>query len=358
MTMFLATLTLWAAYDTPLDRFEQFMLSRPVVHVGLTATKSGVSAGGVGSYMLERGVGQRYDMAWTDQSYTFLQSDEGIMAIEHTLKAYRKRPAYPILQIPPPELSPLAQEGFPLMFIVARLEEMLPETQWVIRRTEQVDGRELTVVGASADSPQERLDIEIWLDYAGRPWQQRRTVSLPGTTEKVTVRVTEYKQTPITDESTFALQIPLGYITLAAPIVADPLAIGQSAVWPKLKDSEGKQIDLAKQFEGKRVVLAFTGNDCPASDAWRSQSKQLKDVLAEHDCELVEIRYGSVAESNVSHTVLWDDDRTSWVDFRVPGTPFFVAIGTNGAVDRLYLGFDPDQSSRWTEVLTKSWSGS
>lgn len=356
--MLLATLTLWAAYDTPLDRFEQFMLSRPVVHVGITASKSGVSEEGTGSYMLERGVGQRFDMVWTNQNLTFLQSEEGIMAIEHSLKAYRKRPAYPILQIPPPELASLAQEGFPNMFIVARLEELLPQTEWSTLRTEQIDGRELTVVAASAESPQERLLVEIWLDYAGRPWQQRRTVTLPGRSDVTTVKVTEYKQTPDTDESTFALQIPLGYITLAAPIVADPLAIGQSVVWPKLSDADGKQIDLAKQFENKRVVLAFTGNDCPASDAWRAQSKELMDVLAGHDSELVEIRYGSVEPSRVAHTVLWDNDRSSWADYRVPGTPFFVAIGVNGVVDRLYLGFDANKSSRWTEVLTRTWSGS
>lgn len=357
MTIFLATITLWAAYDSPLDRFEQFMLSRPVVHVGITSTKSGVTARGFGSFLLERGAGQRYDMAWTTQNYTFLQSDEGIMAIEHSLKAYRKRPAYPMLQIPPPELSPLAQEGFPNMFIVARLEEMLPESQWTVLRTEQIDGVEMSVVGSWAQSPRDRLDIEIWLDHAGRPWQQRRTISTPNFAETVTVRVTEYKPTPQTDETTFALQVPLGYITLAAPIVADPLAIGQNAVWPKLQDSEGKQVDLAKQFEGKRVVLAFTGNDCPASDSWRNQASKLKETLAKHDCELVEIRYGNVESGSAAHAVYWDKDRSSWADYRVPGTPFFVAIGSTGIVDRLYLGFDRNRSARWTEVLTRTWSG-
>ena len=157
------------------------------------------------------------------------------------------------------------------------------------------------------------------------------------------------------------LVVPLAFVVLAGPALADGPAIGASAPAFELKTLDGKPFSLAEAEKANSyVVLIFIATQCPYSNAYNDRMRDMAAAYAKKGIQFVGINSNSTEslEETTAHAkkhgfgfaVLKDPGNKVADMYDARRTPEVYVIGKDGKL--LYHGRIDDNSDDASKVTS------
>lgn len=157
----------------------------------------------------------------------------------------------------------------------------------------------------------------------------------------------------------------------AAPAPESKVKVGEAAPTAKLKDLEGKEVDIAS-FKGKVVVIDFWATWCPPCRKGLPLLQQFADEMKDNDkvvvCpvstrenakgdDLVKSVGDFWKQQKFTMKTLLDADSSFITAYGFEGIPAFVIIGPDGKLVSTHLGFDPKMVDMLKAEVAKALGG-
>jgi thiol-disulfide isomerase/thioredoxin len=157
----------------------------------------------------------------------------------------------------------------------------------------------------------------------------------------------------------------------AAPAPESKVKVGDPAPVAKLKDLDGKEVDLAS-YKGKVVVIDFWATWCPPCRKGLPLLQQFADQMKDNDkvviCPVSTRENAKGDELKKAITDFWsqqkftmktlvDADSAFISAYGFEGIPAFVIIGPDGKLAATHLGFDPKLVETLKAEVEKALAG-
>lgn len=104
-----------------------------------------------------------------------------------------------------------------------------------------------------------------------------------------------------------------------------------------LKNTNGRRVSLAN-YRGKRLLLMFSSPTCPYCVRLYPELRRFTETLQPADLTFVMLSAGTEEENSALKAKedfafeILAAGREQFIDYRIPGTPYFVLIAPNGKI--------------------------
>jgi hypothetical protein len=343
VTMSLLLLALLAQPDlseTAFDHYRDFMKSAPAIEARFTVRQASGPAANA-TMLLQRGSKVRLDSKWRDSDYSFVTTKGGLMReLERSSRMYDEMEVNAPYAFPASEISSTPEFVLPFFIGSTDLRDVFgPNSKKTPLGPSTIDGNQVHGVRFEVMTQLGMEYGEFALKEDGTLVEARRYSRSADNRDKGRIwRFDSIKSIPSIPAERMELDIPNGYVPYRLPDVPGPLAIGQPfpfAGWtggPALK-------------KGSRTLYALIGEDCPPGEA---SLPALKDLGA---AGLKVVVLSEAANAASAKGRYYDPSGKSLDALMAPATPVYYLVGSDGKVQRLWMGYDPAKRKAWVSEI-------
>lgn len=289
---------------------------------------------------------QRVTVVLGDQNMEMLQTQEGVLALDHQAKRYYEYFPAPVLLPPPPH--GLLEECLPPP-LYSDIRDFGQVSRWKVERTGLVS--ELSIVVKTAGGNTIHFAVSVDSGFVMRKCVM--TTQGANGPESETWTVTEDSLTD-QGQGLIADVVPQGYVPAVFAKSPGLITPGLKVVTEDAPDARGgKPIRLWSK--GKPGVIVFTSPDCAASGELEQTLRELRPKVEALGGTLVEVStFGPAPDLSgkdparaVGHDTSGDIGR----HLRYDVTPYVIVCDRNGVMVRGFAGFAPDQKEHLTQTV-------
>jgi outer membrane lipoprotein-sorting protein len=324
----------------PLAKYESFMKSHPALEVDFKMSINGKEVG-QGTMKIKRpglmlfkssGDGFNYTLSITPNDYLELENKEADPDTGQAFSRYDEFPSQAKLEVYDSEISPLGNATIPGVLLSPNLKEIFAD-----KYDSTQDGTS-TVLHRKFQGFRGPEETWATIDEEGKITVLKRKITRQQGTQELDWKFGHYSVPSDVSLKAFQAFIPAGYKAYTVPRLKRPLAIGETAPTQGWK-LHGKTVDLVRQAHNKPFLLVYAQPGSLPADralAWLDGIK------------------GKVPTFIIGQDGLSDPDGTRVEELAPPGSPMFYLIGSNGKVEKLWFGFDPDRPAGFRDDVLRT----
>jgi hypothetical protein len=325
--------------NSVIDRCDAFLRSVKTLTVQVEIGSSIKPGKGVGTFSYRVPSDVALKVTWGPSAYTYWGNAKKGLELESADRVYDESIYSNASSGPLCRISDVPVRGYPAMLLPGQFKKHLP-----LSGTKDLVGAE-TIGGAKADHVRlittgrsGKIEVDLWIWRNGTPAKYEMAIESPGGTAKSSISFSGYAINKPLPASTFAAQIPRGYMPFTFEDEPMPIQAGEkilSAGWVDAKT--GKTVDLTQGVAGKRL-LAVVAPGCQPSVRALDTVRELASSMS-----VIVLNVGktpSKAWADSGLRICYDPTGKCLAKLSRPGTPFFILIDGKGIVQRLWFGFD------------------
>lgn len=341
----------------PIARHASYLAKAKSLRMEFTVKDTRAGSVGSGKSEVVRPNLERFSMKWEGESFLFVQSAKGGLAMRDDLKAYSETTAAPKFGFLPETIAGVAALGYPFFLATPTLKDLYANARVQAMGKETVRGSSCDKVSVSEPGAEANGSV-FWIDSEGRLLRWVRTVYSQGRKAVTTFEFTTYEPTASTVPANYANVLPLGYVPYSIPATRTrTVQTGEKAPlgsWTNVRT--GKKIDLTTV---KPVALVFTDPECAICAQIEPFLAELRKQLKVKGCSLVEVSLGKTRPNtdrkDKDRPVVWDSDGAIEAKFGTPGTPFFFVVDKEGTLVRGFQGYTKDLEKTISKTLLSAF---
>ncbi|MCH7904108.1 MAG: redoxin domain-containing protein [Armatimonadetes bacterium] len=340
------------------DRFERYMSRANSLTVDIEVREKSSPLVGRGILEWRRPNSQRFTIDWGRERFEFVQSPKGVISIRHDWMQYHENFARNTIAPPAEELADNAQLAYPDILLATTLSG---DDSWKPNGTEIIAGVLCDALRSPLRTAFGEGHTTVWIDPAGRVLRWHRLMNGRTQVIDITVDLLNYKSTSRSSSNFYSVEPPLGYSPASIPLPMSPtITVMQPAPLGKWYDARAKRnVDVAAKAKDRFIAIVFTDPESNICKAAEPAFNSLRQLLAEHDCELIELSLGDkqpdLDNKDPERPVFWDRNGEIERSYGIVGTPYIVVVDPSGNITRAWQGYRKELRDEMFETLLKAF---
>lgn len=329
--------------DQVAQRFANFMRANPSLSCEFELTHN-KSIKGTGTFRIRRPSHVSFSVQLPFAAYSWFQSPETGLEIEHTDRTYAEIGAIPNLVAPDSHISEAPDIAFPIALLVGDLKRFaMGQLDYKVVDQEQINGVKTTRLSGTSSGPVPQT-VEAWIDDEGRMQKMRYAVESQAGASDTTWVFKNFSIATLKD-SDFVAQIPLGYVQDSLLRETDPVRPGD-----KISNWKGNGLGLYDLLGDSSAVLVVMD---PQSMVCAQAAPLVRKIMAKQPVVVVVFDSKSPIPGRYDKFNMFiDANGEARRALNSPGAPFFIAIDKDRKVKKTWLGYDPaEEDTMLKEIL-------
>ena len=268
--------------------------------------------------------------------------------VDYASKSYDETPPPGKLTLYSSRISKVP-ETIPFWLTLSDIHRLLQRgSQITYQGVQVVNGVSCDVVKSTFQTQMSKGYFDFDIAKSGLMIRQFRSIDTPEGHQELSWELKDYKPLKSISESRFENRIPDGFMPYALPDHDLPLEVGRKPNLSGWVDSAGHKWSPPS---GRPMFFVIVGEDSPASARSLDAVRRWRQALSAKGISLV-LASDSVSNKRPS-VLLVDPDRKSVNSLNPPAVPMFYLIDSKGTLRNLWMGFGPEQESKFhTELLS------
>ena len=340
------------------DRFERYMSKADSLTVDIEVREKSSPLVGKGTLEWRRPDSQRFTIDWGGESFEFVQSRKGVISIRHDWRQYSEDFAWDRIAPPSEEITDNAPLAYPGILLATSLSG---DDSWRPNGTEVIAGVLCDALRSPLRTPLGEGHTTVWIDSAGRIRRWHRLMQGRTRVFDITIDLLNYKSTARSSTDFHSVEPPLGYSPAAIPLpwaatrmVMEPAPLGN---W---YDAKAKtNVNVKAMAKDRFIAIVFTDPESDICDAAEPAFDALRQLLAEHECELIELSLGEkqpdLDRKDPERPVFWDRNGDIERSYGIVGTPYIIVVDRSGNITRAWQGYREELTDEMFATLLKAF---
>ncbi len=361
MISLLLTLATMGQDSDPLARNAKFMKSAQGLTLEFTVKEPNVATPGQAKLVMRFPDMQSFSCKWEKESFRYVHSKAGALAIRDDWREYEEGQAYPRNVQPSGEISGLSELAYPNFLLYPSLQDFDRNAKREVQGKEDVRGATCDKLYVVSEARGTAGRHTFWVDSEGKVLRWRRILDTQTGTVDTTTEFTKIEKSAPSDPAFYASKLPVGYMPTSIPEPnGRPHMVSAPAVFGTWTDARrDTKVDAAKLLKGSAVAMVFTDPECAICATIEPYLVSLRKSLKAKGCALVEVSLGKrkpdVGRKDKDRQVFWDKDGTIELAYGTPGTPYFLLADKDGVLVRGWQGYAKSMEADITKNLLSAF---
>ena len=340
------------------ERFERFISKADSLTVDIEVREKSSPLVGRGTLEWRRPNSQRFKIDWGSERFEFVQSSKGLISIRHDWKQYREDFAWDRIAPPSDEIADNARLAYPDILMATALSG---DDSWQPHGTEVIAGVLCDALRAPLRTVFSEGHTTVWIDAAGRVLRWHRLMQGRPQAVDLTIDFLNYRSTSRSASNFYSVDPPLGYSPASIPLPKSPtVTVMQPALLGTWYDARARRnVDVAAKAKDRFIAIVFTDPESDICDAAEPALDSLRQLLAEHGCELIEMSLGNrrpeLDGKDPERSVFWDRNGDIERSYGIVGTPYIVVVDPSGNITRAWQGYREELRDEMFATLLKAF---